>query len=70
MRSGEQRLIHNNCTATLGIVSNIYSNQIKLIKAGQNCLLGKKPIVRGIAMNPVDHPHGGRTNKGMAQKTP
>jgi len=70
MRSGEQRLIHHDCTATIGIVSNIYNNQIQLYKAGQNRLLGKKPIVRGIAMNPVDHPHGGRTNGGIPPKTP
>jgi len=70
MRSGEQRLIHNDCVATMGIVSNIYSNQMQLRKAGQNRLLGKRPIVRGIAMNPVDHPHGGRTNGGTPPKTP
>lgn len=70
LRSGEQRLIKNNCTAIIGITSNIYHNQKKLIKAGQNRLLGFKPKVRGIAMNPVDHPNGGRTNGGTVWKTP
>ena len=41
-----------------------------MLKAGQNRLLGRKPSVRGIAMNPVDHPHGGRTNGGIPPKTP
>ena len=70
LRSGEQRLISNKCLGTLGIVSNIYNNQIKLVKAGQNRRLGRRPSVRGIAMNPVDHPHGGRTNGGTPPQTP
>lgn len=70
LKSGEHRLIHKDCRVTLGIVSNIYNNQNKLVKAGQTRLLGKRPIVRGRAMNPVDHPHGGRTNGGTAPKTP
>lgn len=70
LKSGEHRLIHKDCRATLGIVSNIYNNQNKLIKAGQSRLLNRRPIVRGRAMNPVDHPHGGRTNGGTFPKTP
>jgi len=70
MRSGEQRLIHHDCSALIGITSNIYNNQKKLLKAGQSRLLGIRPKVRGIAMNPVDHPHGGRTNGGTPPKTP
>jgi len=70
LKSGEQRLINSNCRVTLGIVSNIYNNQLKLNKAGQNINLGKKTKVRGRAMNPVDHPHGGRTNGGTFPKSP
>jgi len=56
--------------ATLGSVSNEKQNLIYLGKAGRNRNLGKRPIVRGIAMNPVDHPHGGRTNGGRPSVTP
>jgi len=70
LKSGEHRLIHNQCRVVLGVVSNIYNNQNKLVKAGQSRLLGIKPHVRGRAMNPVDHPHGGRTNGGTIPKTP
>lgn len=56
--------------ATIGVVSNLQHNLICLGKAGRNRLLGKRPIVRGIAMNPVDHPHGGRTNGGRPSVTP
>jgi large subunit ribosomal protein L2 len=70
LKSGEHRLINSNCRVTLGIVSNIYHNQLKLNKAGQNIYLGKKPTVRGRAMNPIDHPHGGRTNGGIFPRTP
>ena len=63
-----------NCSsssfATLGSVSNFQHNLIHIGKAGKNRLMGKRPIVRGIAMNPVDHPHGGRTNGGMPSVTP
>lgn len=58
------------CFATLGVVSNISNNLIVLGKAGRNRLKGFRPRVRGIAMNPVDHPHGGRTNGGRAWTTP
>jgi large subunit ribosomal protein L2 len=70
LRSGEHRLINKNCRVVLGIVSNIYNNQLKLYKAGQSRYLGIKPKVRGRAMNPVDHPHGGRTNGGISPRTP
>jgi len=56
--------------ATLGVVSNINSNLVYLGKAGRNRLKGIRPCVRGIAMNPVDHPHGGRTNGGRPSVTP
>ncbi|MGL5831456.1 MAG: 50S ribosomal protein L2 [Candidatus Altimarinota bacterium] len=57
--SGEQRMLDKNCYATIGIVSNIDHNLVKIGKAGRNRWLGKRPSVRGKAMNPVDHPHGG-----------
>lgn len=58
------------CFATLGIVSNIYQRFISIGKAGRNILKGFKSKVRGIAMNPVDHPHGGRSNGGCCWVTP
>ena len=57
--SGEVRIIHKECYATIGQVGNIDAGNITIGKAGRNRWLGKKPKVRGIAMNPVDHPHGG-----------
>jgi large subunit ribosomal protein L2 len=57
--SKEIRLIRKECNATIGIVSNSFSNKIKIGKAGRKRWLGIRPTVRGIAMNPCDHPHGG-----------
>lgn len=57
--SGEVRLVHITCMATLGSVGNEQHQNIKIGKAGRNRHLGKRPSVRGIAMNAVDHPHGG-----------
>jgi len=59
MPSGEQRKIANNCFATIGTISNVDHGLIKLGKAGRSRWLGRRPSVRGKAMNPVDHPHGG-----------
>jgi len=74
MPSGEIRLIHKKCYATLGQVSNPDHNQVVIGKAGRSRWMGKRPTVRGKAMNPVDHPHGGwegRSPIGMkAPKTP
>jgi len=56
--------------ATVGVISNAQSNLTILGKAGVNRRLGIRPTVRGIAMNPVDHPHGGRTNGGMPPVSP
>lgn len=56
--------------ATIGVMSNLVDNQRYIGKAGTNRLLGKRPTVRGIAMNPVDHPHGGRSNGGIPSVTP
>ena len=71
--SGEIRLINKNCLATVGVVSNSDNKNIKLGKAGRNRYLGVRPKVRGVVMNPVDHPHGGgegRTSGGRHPVTP
>ncbi|HKD67468.1 MAG TPA: 50S ribosomal protein L2 [Candidatus Binataceae bacterium] len=57
--SGEQRMVQAECRATVGQVGNLDSENISIGKAGRNRHLGWRPHVRGIAMNPVDHPHGG-----------
>nr|YP_009294812.1 ribosomal protein L2 [Cytinus hypocistis]AMR36141.1 ribosomal protein L2 [Cytinus hypocistis] len=57
--SGEIRFIFKNCSATVGQVGNIKVKHKDLSKAGAKRWLGKRPVVRGVAMNPVDHPHGG-----------
>ncbi|KAL0912906.1 hypothetical protein M5K25_016322 [Dendrobium thyrsiflorum] len=57
--SGEVRLISKNCLATVGQVGNVGVNQKSLGRAGSKCWLGKRPVVRGVVINPVDHPHGG-----------
>lgn len=57
--SGEVRLVNKECYATIGQVSNIDHQNIKLGSAGRRRLMGRRPQVRGKAMNPVDHPHGG-----------
>lgn len=57
--SSEVRLIHKECYATIGQVGNIDHNNINIGKAGRKRWLGRKPRVRGVAMNPIDHPHGG-----------
>jgi large subunit ribosomal protein L2 len=68
--SGKITYLSQNSIVTLGKISNQLHSQIVLGKAGINRLLNKRPTVRGIAMNPVDHPHGGRTNGGMPSVTP
>ena len=73
LNSGEQRLVPGVCFATIGAVSNPDHGNINLGKAGRNRWLGKRPAVRGVAMNPVDHPHGGgegRTSGGGHPVTP
>ncbi len=73
LASGEQRLVRAECMASIGAVSNPDKSNIKLAKAGRNRWLGKRPSVRGVAMNPVDHPHGGgegRTSGGRHPVTP
>jgi large subunit ribosomal protein L2 len=71
--SGEMRLVHLECRATIGRVGNEEHGNIKLGKAGRSRWLGNRPKVRGVAMNPVDHPHGGgegRTSGGRHPVTP
>ena len=73
LNSGEQRLVNGQCFATVGAVSNPDHMNISLGKAGRNRWLGKRPHNRGVAMNPVDHPHGGgegRTSGGRHPVTP
>ena len=70
MSSGEVRMVQAECMATIGAVSNPDNQNTALGKAGRARWLGKRPSTRGIAMNPVDHPHGGRTNGGMHWVTP
>lgn len=62
--------ISSDCTASLGRVSNLHNNKKIIGKAGRNVLKGKRPSVRGVAMNPVDHPHGGRTKTNSPEVTP
>jgi len=64
LQSGEIKIFPIFCVATLGVISNIIFNNFKLTKAGDNRHLGFKSIVRGVAMNPIDHPHGGDTSGG------
>ncbi|WP_350343812.1 50S ribosomal protein L2 [Proteinivorax tanatarense] len=61
--SGETRLIHLDCYATIGQVGNIEHENISIGKAGKSRWLGKRPTVRGVVMNPADHPHGGGEGK-------
>lgn len=63
MPSGEIRKVHPDCRATVGEVGNIEHSNAKLGKAGRNRWLGKRPRVRGMAMNPIDHPNGGGQGK-------
>lgn len=57
--SGEARRVSKECFATIGVVSNIDHNNVKIGKAGRMRLMGRRPVVRGKAKNPIDHPHGG-----------
>ena len=71
--SGEVRMIMGACLATIGVVGNKNHENIKIGKAGRSRWLGKRPKVRGVAMNPVDHPHGGgegRTSGGRHPVSP
>jgi large subunit ribosomal protein L2 len=73
LNSGEQRQVHGQCFGTVGAVSNPDHMNISIGKAGRNRWLGKRPHNRGVAMNPIDHPHGGgegRTSGGRHPVTP
>jgi large subunit ribosomal protein L2 len=73
LNSGEQRYIHGTCMATVGAVSNPDNANTNLAKAGRNRWKGIRPLTRGVAKNPVDHPHGGgegRTSGGRHPVTP
>ncbi|MBL4788079.1 MAG: 50S ribosomal protein L2 [Kordiimonadaceae bacterium] len=73
LSSGEVRVVRVECVATVGAVSNPDNQNTKLGKAGRSRWLGRRPSVRGVAMNPVDHPHGGgegRTSGGRDPVTP
>lgn len=63
LNSGEVRLIYAQCMATIGQVGNVDHENISIGKAGRSRWLGRRPTVRGVAMNPVDHPHGGGEGK-------
>lgn len=70
LKSGEVRMIHLDNIATIGVVGNAEHETISIGKAGRSRLLGKRPTVRGTAMNPVDHPHGGGEGKSSAGRHP
>jgi large subunit ribosomal protein L2 len=68
--SGEIRMIFKKCSATLGVVGNADHMNVSLGKAGRSRWLGRRPKVRGVAMNPVDHPHGGGEGKTSGGRHP
>ena len=73
LASGELRMVSAKCMATVGAVSNSDNQNVNLAKAGRNRWRGRRPQVRGVAMNPVDHPHGGgegRTSGGRHPVSP
>jgi large subunit ribosomal protein L2 len=73
LKSGEQRLVHGQCFATIGAVSNPDHMNATIGKAGRSRWLGRMPHNRGVTMNPIDHPHGGgegRTSGGRHPVTP
>jgi len=73
LSSGELRVVRGECMATIGAVSNPDQQNVSLGKAGRSRWLGRRPHVRGVAMNPIDHPHGGgegRTSGGRHPVTP
>jgi large subunit ribosomal protein L2 len=68
--SGEVRMVLLNCCATIGQIGNVVHENIDLGKAGRNRWLGKRPKVRGVAMNPVDHPMGGGEGRSSGGRHP
>lgn len=70
MPSGEEREVNSNCLATIGVVSNLDHKNVNYGKAGRKRWLGIRPTVRGVAMNPIDHPHGGGEGKTSGGRHP
>src|ERR1700743_930693 len=70
MTSGELRMVRSECRASIGAVSNPDHQNIVIGKAGRSRRLGKRPSVRGVAMNPIDHPHGGGEGKSSGGRHP
>lgn len=70
MPSGETRMVHLDCYATIGQVGNLNFENVSIGKAGRTRWLGKRPTVRGVAMNPIDHPHGGGEGKTSGGRHP
>jgi len=70
LRSGEMRLVPLDCRATIGVVSNQDHQNVSHGKAGRSRWLGRRPVVRGVAMNPIDHPHGGGEGKTSGGRHP
>jgi large subunit ribosomal protein L2 len=68
--SGETRMVNLSCYATIGQVGNLNSENVSIGKAGRSRWLGKRPTVRGVAMNPIDHPHGGGEGKTSGGRHP
>jgi len=70
MPSGETRKVHLDCYATIGQVGNLNYENVSIGKAGRSRWLGKRPTVRGVVMNPIDHPHGGGEGKTSGGRHP
>ncbi|PYV14225.1 MAG: 50S ribosomal protein L2 [Acidobacteria bacterium] len=68
--SGETRMVHVDCYATIGQVGNLDHENVSIGKAGRTRWLGIRPTVRGVAMNPIDHPHGGGEGKTSGGRHP
>ncbi len=70
LKSGETRMVPAACMATVGAVSNPDNSNVNIGKAGRNRWKGRRPVVRGVAMNPVDHPHGGGEGRSSGGRHP
>ncbi len=70
MPSGETRMVHLDCYATIGQVGNLNSENVAIGKAGRTRWMGIRPTVRGVVMNPIDHPHGGGEGKTSGGRHP
>jgi large subunit ribosomal protein L2 len=70
LNSGEQRYIRSDCMATVGAVSNPDNQNQTSAKAGRTRWMGRRPLTRGVAKNPVDHPHGGWLKADLGRPSP